>query len=149
MCNTFIADCAIAPPRGDRLPVGSGLKAATYRLRPEQIDWLNEQPDGASESLRRILDDVMTLGTKGKVLQDEKMSMVAGEMLTFEEFVKKHVLKRGPAHREAYIRSLSVRDYLIAFGRSFRELQATIDRLEAERAAAMPVFDEPVFGRPR
>lgn len=108
-----------------------------YRVRSEQRDWLNERPEGASEALRAIINDAMSNGTKTAALLDERRVIVAGDSLTFTEFVELHILPRTKRDaRLSYIHSPAVSDYLVAFGRTRPELQAEIRRLEA---AFMPV----------
>lgn len=101
-------------------------------MRTEQRDWLNERPEGASEALRAIINDAMSNGTKTAALLDERRVIVAGDSLTFTEFVELHILPRTKRDaRLSYIRSPAVSDYLVAFGRTRSELDAEIRRLEA------------------
>lgn len=114
----------------------SELVGVYYRVRPEQRDWLNERPEGASEALRAIIGDAMARGTSGLVLVDERRIIIAGDSLNFKEFVQLHVLPRTGDHRLSYVRSPAVSDYLIGLGRTRSELDAEIRRLEGVLADA-------------
>jgi hypothetical protein len=109
----------------------SELVQANYRLRPDQRDYLAAQPDGASSAVRRLIDEAMA---KGVLRPNVKRIIIAGDALSFREFVAIHVRSRRAEARRAYIRSPATRDYLLEFGRTVEDIHDEINRQDAEGA---------------
>lgn len=106
------------------------LVLAGFRIRQEQRDYLNKAPEGAAERVRRLIDEDMTRNLPPEAREPLRRVVIAGEALTFPEWVKGHLRWRSPDGRRAYLTGPAARDYLADFGRTVYDVKVELARIE-------------------
>jgi len=114
------------PPRGRGRPK-LGVVAREVTLLPRQWDWLSAQPGGASQALRRLVDEARrrdagrTAGRQARDAAYRFMSALAGDFPGFEEAARALFAddrERFRSHAAAWPPDVSAHAEQLAWGRA-------------------------------